>query len=88
MRGLHGTLAKPAGVTSAAVATRLGHSNERVSEQSYIAPEAKQGADQDRVLHLLSGGKKQGGYRRTIVAQPLFGCGEADDLLMVSRTGP
>ena len=58
MRGLHATLAKRSGATSAAVAAQLGHSDERVSEQSYIAPDAKAGADQDRVLHVLSGGRK------------------------------
>jgi integrase len=58
MRGLHATLAKRAGATSAAVAAQLGHADERVSEQSYIAPEAKAGADQGRVLQVLSGGRK------------------------------
>ena len=58
MRGTHGTLSKRAGMTSAAVAEQLGHTHERVTEQSYIAPEAVQETAQARTLAVLKGGKK------------------------------
>lgn len=55
MRGLHSTLATEEGETSAAVAKALGHSDPRVTEQSYIRPEALQGARQARVLKVVKG---------------------------------
>ncbi len=58
MRGLHSTLATEEGETSAAVAKALGHSDPRVTEQSYIRPEALSGARQARVLKAVKGGRK------------------------------
>lgn len=55
MRGLHSTLATEEGETSAAIAKALGHGDPRVTEQSYIRPEALRGARQARVLKAVKG---------------------------------
>jgi integrase len=56
MRGLHGTLAVQAGVTSHIVAASLGHESITTTLQSYAKPEAATSAQQRRVLSVLQGG--------------------------------
>jgi hypothetical protein len=58
MRGLHATLAMQAGLSGNAVASSLGHSSPTVTLQSYAQPGAGDSARQQRVLHVLAGGKK------------------------------
>jgi integrase len=55
MRGLHGTLAVERGATTHVVAQALGHESETTSRESYISREAITGADQRRVLDVLTG---------------------------------
>jgi integrase len=57
MRGLHGTLAVDSGITSHAVASALGHESFKTTAESYAKREAVAGAQQKRVLGVLSGGK-------------------------------
>jgi integrase len=57
MRGLHGTLAVKAGATGHLVAASLGHESASTSFQSYIKPEAAAGAQQERLLAVLNGGR-------------------------------
>ena len=57
MRGLHGTLAVDSGITSHAVASALGHESFKTTAESYAQREAVAGAQQKRVLGVLSGGK-------------------------------
>jgi integrase len=56
MRGLHGTLAVDSGITSHAVASALGHESFKTTAESYAQREAVAGAQQKRVLGVLSGG--------------------------------
>ena len=57
MRGLHGTLAVDSGITSHAVAAALGHESFRTTAESYAQRDAVAGAQQKRVLGVLTGGK-------------------------------
>jgi len=56
MRGLHSTLALEAGITGAVVAASLGHEHVSTTIESYAKPDAVTGAQQQRVLTVLSGG--------------------------------
>jgi hypothetical protein len=58
MRGLHGTLAIESGATTHVVAQALGHESETTSRESYISRAAISGADQRRVLKVLTGGRQ------------------------------
>ncbi len=57
MRGLHGTLAVDSGITSHAVAAALGHESFKTTAESYAQRDAVAGAQQNRVLGVLAGGK-------------------------------
>jgi integrase len=58
MRGLHSTLAMEAGVTGHVVAASLGHENVSTTMQSYATSDAVTGAQQRRLLTVLSGGAR------------------------------
>jgi len=58
MRGLHGTLAKAMGASSALVAAAMGHTNEATTLGHYVKPEAVQVVDQLAALRVLQGGKR------------------------------
>jgi integrase len=57
MRGLHRTSAVDSGITSHAVAAALGHESFKTTAESYVQRDAVAGAQQQRVLGVLAGGK-------------------------------
>lgn len=58
MRGLHSSLAHAAGATAELVAAQLGHAGTGVTFGHYIAPAAAAAVKQERVLRVITGGRK------------------------------
>ena len=59
LRGTQSSITREAGATAHLVATQLGHTNPRVTEQSYHAPGTVERAKTKKALKVLSGGKKE-----------------------------
>ena len=59
LRGTQSSITREAGATAHLVATQLGHTNPRVTEQSYHAPGTVERVRTKKALRVLSGGKKE-----------------------------
>jgi len=57
LRGTHSTIAEEAGVSPEAVAASLGHTDARTTVRHYTMPETRQGAQQERFLNVVAGGR-------------------------------
>jgi len=58
LRGTQSSITREAGATAHLVAAQLGHTNPRVTEQSYHAPGTVERATAKKAFKVLSGGKK------------------------------
>ena len=57
LRGTHASLARAAGATGHLVAQQLGHSNEKVTRDNYVAPGLDEQEQRRQAFRVLTGGQ-------------------------------